>query len=63
MIGVVELVLLIGVWIIYRNVKKQMELAQIKSEFVSNVSHEIRTPLALISMYIESLERGIVKNS
>jgi two-component system phosphate regulon sensor histidine kinase PhoR len=61
MIGVVELVLLIGVWIIYRNVKKQMELAQIKSEFVSNVSHEIRTPLALISMYIESLERGIVK--
>ena len=59
-IGIVELVLLIGVWIIFRNVKKQMELAQIKSEFVSNVSHEIRTPLALISMYIESLERGMV---
>lgn len=59
-IAIVELVLLIGVWIIFRNVKKQMELAQIKSEFVSNVSHEIRTPLALISMYIESLERGMV---
>jgi two-component system phosphate regulon sensor histidine kinase PhoR len=62
MIAVVELVLLLGVWIIFRNVKKQMELAQIKSDFVSNVSHEIRTPLALISMYIESLERGIVKS-
>lgn len=61
MIAVVEIVLLIGVWIIFRNVKKHMELAQIKSDFVSNVSHEIRTPLALISMYIESLERGMVK--
>jgi len=61
-IAVVELVLLLGVWIIFRNVKKQMELAQIKADFVSNVSHEIRTPLALISMYIESLERGIVKS-
>ena len=61
MIAVVQIVLLVGVFIIYRNVKKQMELAQMKSDFVSNVSHEIRTPLALISMYIESLERGIVK--
>lgn len=61
MIAIVEIVLLIGVWIIFRNVKKQMQLAQIKSNFVSNVSHEIRTPLALISMYIESLERGMVK--
>jgi two-component system phosphate regulon sensor histidine kinase PhoR len=60
MIAIVEILLLIGAWVIFRNVKKQMELAQIKSEFVSNVSHEIRTPLALISMYIESLERGTV---
>jgi two-component system phosphate regulon sensor histidine kinase PhoR len=61
-IAIVELVLLLGVWIIFRNVRKQMELAQIKADFVSNVSHEIRTPLALISMYIESLERGVVKS-
>lgn len=60
-IGIVELVLLIGVWIIFRSVKNQMELAQLKSDFVSNVSHEIRTPLALISMYIESLERGMAR--
>ncbi|MCG8310093.1 MAG: HAMP domain-containing histidine kinase [Cytophagales bacterium] len=58
-IAVVEIVLLLGVWIIFKNVNKQMELAQMKSDFVSNVSHEIRTPLSLISMYIESLERGM----
>ena len=35
-----------------------MELAKIKSDFVSNVSHELRTPLALISMFAETLEMG-----
>jgi len=37
-------------------------LSQLKNDFVSNVSHEIRTPLALITMYIETLEMGRVKN-
>lgn len=54
------LVLLFGVLIIYRNLKKQIELSQLKSDFVSGVSHEIRTPLALISMYIETLDMGRV---
>ena len=58
---IIDLVLLLGVWIIYRNLKKQMELAQLKSDFISNVSHEIRTPLALISMYIETLDMNRVK--
>ena len=38
-----------------------MELAQIKSDFVSNVSHELRTPLSLISMFAETLEMERVK--
>lgn len=54
-------VLLIGVYIVYRNVKKEVELAQIKADFVSNVSHELRTPLALISMFAETLELDRVK--
>ena len=57
-IAVIDLMLIIGILIILRNVRKQMELAQLKADFVSNVSHEIRTPLALISMYIETLEMG-----
>ncbi|MBA7698876.1 Adaptive-response sensory-kinase SasA [subsurface metagenome] len=61
LICIVDLGLLLGVWLIYRNVRKQLELSQLKSDFVSNVSHEIRTPLALISMYIETLELGRVK--
>jgi two-component system phosphate regulon sensor histidine kinase PhoR len=62
-IGIIDLVLFLGIWLIYRNVHKQIELSQLKSDFVSNVSHEIRTPLALISMYIETLEMGRVKTA
>lgn len=60
MIIVMDIILLLGAWIVYRNVKSQIKLAQIRSEFVSNVSHEIKTPLALINMYSETLEMGRV---
>lgn len=58
----IVLILLLSAAIIflYRNIRREMHLAQAKSEFVSNVSHEIRTPLSLISMYAESLEMGRV---
>lgn len=62
-VGIMDLLLLFGAWLIYRNIRKQVELTQLKSDFVSNVSHEIRTPLALISMYVETLEMGRVKDN
>jgi len=39
-------------------VSKEIALAKLKSDFVSNVSHELRTPLALIRLYAETLELG-----
>ncbi|WP_430937166.1 sensor histidine kinase [Saccharicrinis sp. 156] len=60
---IVDIVLLLGGVLTYRNVQKQLQLAKIKSDFVSNVSHEIRTPLALISMYAESLQLNRVKGA
>ncbi len=59
---IVDIFLITGIFLIYRNVKKEMQLAQIKSEFVSNVSHEIRTPLSLINMYVETLEMNRIKD-
>jgi len=61
LIGLLTVVLILGVWIVYRNIKKEVELAQIKSDFVSNVSHELRTPLSLISIFSETLEMDRVK--
>ena len=57
-----KFILIIAVILVFRNVKKEVQLAQNKADFVSNVSHEIRTPLALISMFAETLEMGRVKS-
>jgi signal transduction histidine kinase len=47
-----------GIFLTYRNVSREMNLARLKSDFVANVSHELRTPLALIRLYAETLELG-----
>lgn len=60
LILIVNLILLFGVWFLYKNTKREMHLAQLKSDFVSNVSHELRTPLSIIRMFAESLEMGRV---
>jgi two-component system phosphate regulon sensor histidine kinase PhoR len=62
-LGLMDVILLLGAWLIFRNVAKQVELSRLKSDFVSSVSHEIRTPLALITMYIETLEMGRVADA
>ena len=59
-LGLLAAILGLGIWFLYRNIRREMSLAQAKSEFVSNVSHEIRTPLSLISMYAETLEMNRV---
>lgn len=53
--GLVIVVLIGAVFVIW-NIRKEIRLAELKSDFVSNVSHEIRTPLALIAMYAETLK-------
>jgi signal transduction histidine kinase len=35
---------------------RQVELAQLKSSFVSNVTHELKTPISLIRLAVETLE-------
>ncbi|RJE72787.1 cell wall metabolism sensor histidine kinase WalK [Reichenbachiella sp. MSK19-1] len=50
--------MLLGTLIMLRNIRNTVRVAQLKSDFVSNVSHEIRTPLSLIKMYAETLMLG-----
>lgn len=59
-LGAISLLLAGGIFWTYRNVSKEMALARLKSDFVSNVSHELRTPLSLIRLYAETLELGRV---
>jgi signal transduction histidine kinase len=58
LLGVLSVLMIGGLVLTYRSVNKQVALARLKSDFVSNVSHELRTPLALIRLYAETLELG-----
>jgi signal transduction histidine kinase len=57
-LGALSLLMIGGIFLTYRNVSREMNLARLKSDFVANVSHELRTPLALIRLYAETLELG-----
>lgn len=59
---IVFLDILLGtaLWIGYDNVRREMRLSRLKSDFVANVSHELKTPLALIRLFAETLEMGRV---
>jgi len=57
-LGALSALMVGGIWLTYRNVSREMNLARLKSDFVANVSHELRTPLALIRLYAETLELG-----
>jgi signal transduction histidine kinase len=60
-LGGLSLLMIGGLFLAYRSVSKEVALARLKSDFVSNVSHELRTPLSLIQLYAETLELGRIK--
>jgi len=60
---VISLLLAGGIVLTHRNIAREMALAKLKSDFVSNVSHELRTPLSLIRLYAETLEMGRLKSA
>ncbi len=57
-LGILSALIIIGLMLTKHVVSKEVALARLKSDFVSNVSHELRTPLALIRLYAETLELG-----
>ncbi len=55
---VIALVILGGIYALYRLGLNQIRLAQQQQDFVSAVSHELKTPLTSIRMYGEMLKEG-----
>jgi signal transduction histidine kinase len=62
-VAVVMLAILFGGFLAIKSTAKELELAKLKSEFVSTVSHELRTPLASIRYLTELLQRGRVQGN
>jgi signal transduction histidine kinase len=48
----------LGGWTVFADTRRQMALAQKKTDFVSNVSHELKTPLTSIRMFAEMMQTG-----
>jgi signal transduction histidine kinase len=47
-----------GGWAVFADARRQVALAQKKTDFVSNVSHELKTPLTSIRMFAEMMQSG-----
>jgi len=53
-------VIVTGIVVTWRLMRRETEMARLKSEFVANVSHDLKTPLSVIRMFGETLEMGRV---
>jgi signal transduction histidine kinase len=60
--GLLLVVIGAGLFATYRLVRRETEIARLKTEFVANVSHDLKTPLSLIRVFGETLEMGRVSD-
>ncbi len=57
-IGLAIAGLIVGGYVLLRLLTREIRLAQLKADFVSNLSHELKTPITSISLFTEMLEEG-----
>ena len=57
LLTVIVVLMLLGAFLIARDISRESETTRLKTEFVHNISHELKTPLTLIRLYGETLQR------
>lgn len=56
------LLLLLGVWLTYRTLRRELSLATVQHDFLLAVTHELRTPIAAMRLNLQTMQRdGVTK--
>ena len=53
--------MILGVLLILRDISREEHLAQLRSDFISNVTHELKTPLTSVQLFTESIILNRIK--
>lgn len=52
----------LGGYLLWRDVQRDLNVAEIRSQFAASVSHELKTPLTAIRMFAETMRLGRIKD-